>query len=416
MTLAPVVALLFFFPNAVRADDVRFRLDELKPVVMDEETAGFLGRGEWEPALDALLSMAAAPDADRSLDEYLAVCHDHLGRNAFKAHQYADAAGHFNRVLELRGQDWKTTLKLGFTYSRQAMYTEAEKAFTIVTRLQPKSHTAYKHLGHIYYLTNRLEDALAAFSTALELKPGDASMKKRVARIKKLITAGESMEVEADQLFEVSFDGEANPELRYIVLDMLQDAYFEIGRDLNAWPNRQIAVTLLTREKFRDITNLPEWIGGVYEGQIRIPVKDADPERLKSVLFHEYVHAVIFDLMPGRCPWWLNEGLAQYFEPDPAAKELKLKMAAERQKGAPYPALASLTTKGKSDVDQIRRAYASAFSAVNFLVDEAGIPGLQILLDEMANGGDFDSAVYVAASYDTSQFEAAWHEHLELTR
>ena len=101
--------------------------------------------------------------------------------------------------------------------------------------------------------------------------------------------------------------------MKYAVLDILESAYYDIGAQLEAYPKRQIAVTLLTREAYFDITGSPHWTAGLYEGQIKIPVANADHSSLKIVLSHEYVHAVIFDLMGPHCPWWLIEGLAQYF-------------------------------------------------------------------------------------------------------
>lgn len=86
---------------------------------------------------------------------------------------------------------------------------------------------------------------------------------------------------------------------------------------------------LLTNRAFFDITGSLEWAGGVYEGQIKIPVDKYDAALLRIVLTHEYVQAVIFDRLSFRCPWWLNEGLAQYLSFDRVGNKKKLDLAAK---------------------------------------------------------------------------------------
>ena len=41
-----------------------------------------------------------------------------------------------------------------------------------------------------------------------------------------------------------------------------------------------------------------------------------NPRELERVLAHEFTHALIYSIAPRGVPQWLNEGLAQLFEPE----------------------------------------------------------------------------------------------------
>ena len=81
-------------------------------------------------------------------------------------------------------------------------------------------------------------------------------------------------------------------------------------------PSSRILITLYSSQQFRDITDAPEWSGGVFDGKIRIPVQGAaqNMDQFDRVLVHELTHAMISGLALRGVPAWLHEGLAGYFE------------------------------------------------------------------------------------------------------
>ena len=192
---------------------------------------------------------------------------------------------------------------------------------------------------------------------------------------------------------------------------MLEKISSHVGNELGLYPKRQIPVILLTNRAFFDITGSPEWAGGVYEGQIKVPVDKYDASLLRIVLAHEYVHAVIFDRLTFRCPWWLNEGLAQYLSLDQVGNKKKLDLAAKYISEGEVPSLGELPgnmlTGGGQ---QVQVAYALALSAVQYFVDQFGISGLQLAFDFMADGKGFASVIGEITGYSFKEFQTSWKE------
>ena len=60
---------------------------------------------------------------------------------------------------------------------------------------------------------------------------------------------------------------------------MLEAAYARIGAALATYPAEPITVVLYTREQFQDVTRLPTWAAGNYDGRIRVPVPDEHSTR-----------------------------------------------------------------------------------------------------------------------------------------
>ncbi|MBZ5545793.1 MAG: tetratricopeptide repeat protein, partial [Acidobacteriia bacterium] len=55
-------------------------------------------------------------------------------------------------------------------------YSEAEKGFREVLRLDPRSAAAYANLGVVYLRTNRFQDAVESFQEATRLAPNVAGL------------------------------------------------------------------------------------------------------------------------------------------------------------------------------------------------------------------------------------------------
>lgn len=82
-------------------------------------------------------------------------------------------------------------------------------------------------------------------------------------------------------------------------------------------------IELVLFDNVRDLSNylgtpVPDWVTGTYWGnQILLldPKSWIDPHiaEFGQILVHELTHIVIGDLTGGRCPLWLNEGLAMFY-------------------------------------------------------------------------------------------------------
>jgi tetratricopeptide (TPR) repeat protein len=375
------------------------------------EVYQLLKSSQWEQAVEKLTRLYEAPGSDTNLKYYIAYCYEHIADIAIKEKRYRDAIDRLNDALDYVDDQPRIYFGQGACYFSLAQYDEAEEAFSTVVRMQPDHFLAHRMLGEINYFNNNLDAAREHWETALKLKPDDSYTKKRLAGLKKFDKVAENFETEVGMMFSVSFDGKEKPELRELVLGMLEKISSEIGQELGIYPRRQIPVILLTNRAFFDITGSPEWAGGVYEGQIKVPVDKYDAALLRIVLAHEYVHAVIFDRLSFRCPWWLNEGLAQYLSFDRVGNKKKLDLAAKYIGEGEVPSLGELPGDMlKGGGARVKVAYALALSAVRYFVDEFGMSDLQLSIDLMAEGKGFAGVIGDITGYSFKEFQASWKE------
>lgn len=102
------------------------------------------------------------------------------------------------------------------------------------------------------------------------------------------------------------------------VRTLLIQTHRRYGQFFGTIPALRTGVQLMDDETFYLSTGAPRWTNALYyRGQIIIPLSDEtanDRDNLYRSIKHEYTHAVIHALSGGRCPGWLDEGLAQWAE------------------------------------------------------------------------------------------------------
>jgi tetratricopeptide (TPR) repeat protein len=379
----------------------------LPPVNIDKITADHLEEGRWDSALEDLIPLFEHTK-DPNLRVYIAWCFKELCVAAFQDQQYEDAAVLSESGLTYATSDADLHLVLGAARLAQSDYEAAEAAFIKVLEVNSANAEAHKQLGEIYYLRNEPEKAEAAWSKAQAFDPGDAALKKRLTALRKHLRLKDTLDTDDNLHFSVTYDGETMPRLEYTVLETLENAYYEIGAKLQIYPKRQISVTLLTRQAFFDVTGSPDWTAGLYEGQIEIPVAGADPDRLRRTLYHEYTHTVLFDQMGFRCPWWLNEGLAQYLSDDGNGKPETGHSAREKSLQSNGVTLSALGGVLGQDEKMVAQSYTMALSGVRYFVASFGEAMIQKIILLMAEGNSFETAFQSTTGYSFDRFEDDW--------
>src|SRR5262249_48188098 len=87
-------------------------------------------------------------------------------------------------------------------------------------------------------------------------------------------------------------------------------------------PSEKISAIFYTRDTFKDITNAPGWAGALNDGKLRVPIGGLSSvsDELAKTITHELTHSFVYFKARGKCPTWLNEGLAQMMEGKSAAR------------------------------------------------------------------------------------------------
>jgi hypothetical protein len=172
-----------------------------------------------------------------------------------------------------------------------------------------------------------------------------------------------------------------------VLRQYLSDAYYNIGGALGYYPKRKIVVLVYAPEDFAKLRSVPEWVGGLYDGKIRVPATRATKDvETKRLIRHEYTHALVSDLSEDKCAVWLNEGLAKYMEyhdehdgmPTPtldaAYKDGRLISFAELQGEF-------LKIEGR---EKVQLAYEESYAIVRYIVQKYGLWKIKRMLARYA--------------------------------
>lgn len=336
------------------------------------------------------------------------------GVEQMKTGDYRAARDSFESALGYQDSGVEAHAGLGMVYYHQREDRSAERELKRVLELDPRYASAYEVLGEISYRNDDIESAIAYWERAVELDPSAARLRERLERVRKEQKTEKDFNRDVTSHFLTKYEGREKIEAGRIILRILEDAYGEVGRALSFYPDREIQVVLYSGEQFKEVTDAPGWSAGVYDGKIRIPTGGIEQETpgLRRILYHEYTHAVVRSLTP-RCPTWLNEGLAQYFEGRDIdfRQRATLKRIAREGKMPPLSKLEG-SFMGLSS-GQAATAYLVSLSAVRYMVDSFGIYRVRAVLDELAAGADASKALATGIALSSEEFERGWKKSLE---
>jgi len=336
------------------------------------------------------------------------------GSEMIKTGDYQAARDSFEQALGYNDSASDGHLGVGIACYKLHDDACAEKELTRAVEINPRDPVSYAILGELYYRKDDLETASAYWEKAVELNPSDANLRARLERIRKEHRAEKDFNREMTSHFLVKYEGREKIEAGRIVLKILEDAYGAVGRALSYYPDQEIQVILYSGRQFQEVTDAPGWSGGLYDGKIRLPIGGIDHETpgLRSILYHEYTHAVVRALTP-RCPTWLNEGLAQYFE----GREINARQRESLKRMAQAGKLPSLSGLEGSFMglsgSQAAQAYLISLSSVRYLIDSFGMYRVKSILDELASGVDTGKAMSNAMTLSYEEFELGWKRSLE---
>jgi len=301
------------------------------------------------------------------------------------------AATSFRQALTLRPGDAVLNLGAGVAAHLQGRDADASVYLRKAVQYDPALTPASSLLGELAYREGNLDLAIKTYEAALVHSPRNDTLKDRLEAWKREASSYRSYETLKDDRFSVMFDGPVEQRLAVRATSVLANAFWRVGKLIGAYPGAPINVILYTEQQFRDVTGAPEWAGGRFDGQIRLPVRGAlqNLPEFDRVLTHELTHAMVGSVASRNVPAWLHEGLAMYFEGyDAQALERGLTSARVF-----VPLAALQDTFGRLNEAQATVAYAQSFFATNVLLDRIGQPGLAQLLQDLDAGQTMSEAV-----------------------
>jgi tetratricopeptide (TPR) repeat protein len=290
--------------------------------------------------------------------------------------------------------------------------TYAERA----TRAAPNSPDAFAMLGFAYFQSDRTRDAIRAWKKSLELRP-DPMIQGYLEKAERETMAESGFAQTDTGHFTLRYEGRQSSSLfRQQILRTLEAHYDSLVGELGIAPREAISVSLYTNQAFFDVTQAPAWSSAINDGKLRIPVEGMESvtSELSRVLKHELAHSFINQITRGRCPQWLNEGVAQIVEPQSSARHgrrLAELYAAQRQ----IP-LNALDGSWVSFTDyEAMLAYHEALAAVEYIRDTYGMSDVQRVLQRIGQGSSTEAALRSTIHAGYGQLEEEIGRYLKKT-
>lgn len=364
-----------------------------------EGAAGVIRDGRINPEVIAALERAGN-HGPLGAAYFLAGRHEHQHGDRDRARYYlARAATHLPQNPAVLNHYSAVLAQLG----------EGVEAATIAqrsVRLAPGEAEGYYVLGFAYYHSGRTPDAVATWKRGLQIR-SDSTVQSLLARAERELTVEAGFQQSETGHFSISFEGNSTPALlRQQIEQTLEEAYNDLVVGLGIAPARTIAVSLYSDQAFFDVTQAPAWMGALNDGKLRIPiqgVREVTPA-LARVLKHEVAHSFIEQAARGRCPQWLNEGIAQLLEPRTlGSKGSRLARLYQERRQIPLQSLES-SFSGYSD-SEARLVYDQALAAAEYVRDTYGAGELRQLLTRLGEGGSVEGALRSTIHADYARLE-----------
>jgi len=192
-----------------------------------------------------------------------------------------------------------------------------------------------------------------------------------------------------------------------------------VGRDLNVYPEKKIEVFFTESKVFREYTKSPDHVSGLFDGKIHLTtIEEGQTDKeLKSILWHEYTHALVWMISEGQCPAWLNEGLAVYEEEtiDPKrSKGLKKIVIKDDRLVIPIGSLESIIGNFRSsNLDQLAAAYMESYAIADYLIDRYSPAVIKDLLKDTARTKDFEKSLKSKMNMNLPRLEERVVRHIK---
>lgn len=176
---------------------------------------------------------------------------------------------------------------------------------------------------------------------------------------------------------------------------------------------------IIDSEEFYSLTKLPTWTNAMFfRSQVVIPIdrsRPLDSQDLRRSLRHEYFHAITHALSRGRCPGWLDEGLAQHLEGSPDEKLWSaLSQWIRAHDMVPFHRLSRGFTKLPSEM--VAPAYAQSLVAARMIRTQFGMHAVRSFLDRLGRGDETDVAFRIAFGIPPTAFHERVRRNLRAGR
>lgn len=277
--------------------------------------------------------------------------------------------------------------------------------------LEPRNALALELLGEIEYLQQDFQKAEAYYKQSYLVSPS-TRLRQKIEKIQKENTVEKTLATDDEEHFIIKFRKGEEGYDGYFLKELLRDVYRQISQDFGTYFNHKTAVLFYSGTEFHDVTGQAQWVGGLYDGKIRLPAyhqgfRELD---LRAAAAHEMTHAFVAYLSGSRAPAWLHEGLAQYEQNKIKPVSTDIVAAAVRAKTLmPMSRLLSEDLKTeKMDPREIALFYQESFMLVRYMVGRYQMYRMKELLAKFREGKPAEQALEEVIGISPSKLEREW--------
>jgi tetratricopeptide (TPR) repeat protein len=352
------------------------------------------------------------PDALTALEkegkpELSATAYFLAGKHEFEHGNLPQARRYFESALRFQPDNSTVLNYYALTLVRSGNAAAALAYAERSARANPNSADAQTVLGFVRFSADRTKEAVQAWKRSLELRP-DPVVEQYLAKAQREVTTEADFSQRESSHFTLRYEGKQTSEqLRRELIATLESEYDDLVRELGVAPRASIPVILYTEQAFFDVTHAPSWSGAVNDGKLRIPVSGLTSmtSDLARVLKHELAHSFVNQASGGRCPTWLNEGIAQALEPKTLSSNgRRLSQLFHAQQEIPYNALEGSFMRF-SPVEAVL-AYDESLAAVQYINDTYGLSDVERILERLGQGSSTEAALRATIHSDYGQLES----------
>jgi len=356
-------------------------VEKIYKTILNNYIVTLLNKRDWESALANLHYLNSLGLSNDDLNDNIAQIYSRWGINLLNVNENDQAQDKFLRALQYNG-------------------SHADALF---------------YLGYIFYNVQDLRGAKYYWSI-LEGKDHDyMQVSKLLKKLERELAVEENLQYKNEDRFQLHYGANLDEDVIARINDILNEAYDKIGARLSYYPNKKIPVIIMDRTDFSMDTNLPHWIGGLYDGKIRLPLPDDQlnsdiTKKFQQTIFHEFTHVLVHGLAGDKVPLWLNEGLAEYL----SGKKNDYSLLKENILNNSYIRFMDLnrSLSNKSNPQTMRLAYESSMSVVDFIFYRYGIRKIKKMIFLFNEGKTQTEVFKLCFSLSEHEFEQRWKKYL----
>ena len=375
-------------------------------------------RTDWPTVIDRLRQDVQQRPGLASPRQQLAVALNNYGVQLADQQDWDHAKQQFEEAMRFDSANVQFAKNLASVYLTEAQHDyqgrrnkEALASLERVLALDPTLAQAHALLGNLEYDDQQLTKAKAAWEKAIELDPQLTDVQERLKQVSEELPIESKFERLSQAYFDLRYEEQLERPLGFDIRDALLEARGAVGSDFTYWPKYKIVVLIYSAQSFRTLrAETPEWVGGQYDGKIRVPLPNGqlDAAAVKQIIFHEYTHALVRDLTLGKCPVWLNEGLAEYEGAKVGSRRFdQLSDAMRKGRLVAWRELEQQFSTALP-VDTVALGYQESHSVIRFLVDRYGFWRIRRVLKAVASGAPLEEALTQEFHLQASRLEANW--------